>query len=241
MNIKEMHYDFKMKFNKIDSQQFRNLQVPEIDWLLNEAQYLFIKNIAFPRKPSYTKFEQTQRTIDDIKTLVVSKSLNKVNNKADTYALPDNYLFYVDGFVKMTKECCTNDNKGYKGDLIIRRHYTTFDNSPFDKSSFEWRVVNGLFNSDGLWLVKDDSFEVIECTITYIKKPLYMHNAEDFLATGYKRPGIATILTGTQDCELPEHTHSEIVDIAVYLAQITVQDLSSQMASVKIGNFDEIK
>ena len=37
MNIREMHYDFKKKFNKIDSQKNRNLLVPEIDWSLNEA------------------------------------------------------------------------------------------------------------------------------------------------------------------------------------------------------------
>ena len=86
MNIKEMHYDFKMKFNKIDSQQFRNLKIPEIDWLLNKAVSLFVKNIAFPRKPSYTKFEQTQRTIDDIKALVKTQSLTIVSNNPIIYS-----------------------------------------------------------------------------------------------------------------------------------------------------------
>ena len=38
MNISEMHYDFKKKLNKVDSEQNRNLLVPEIDWALNEAQ-----------------------------------------------------------------------------------------------------------------------------------------------------------------------------------------------------------
>jgi hypothetical protein len=38
MTAREMHYDFKQKLNKIDSQKHRNLKVPEIDWKLNEAQ-----------------------------------------------------------------------------------------------------------------------------------------------------------------------------------------------------------
>ena len=50
MSIKRMHYDLKVKLNKVDSQQYRNLLIPEIDWALNEAQNIFIKNIAEPRK-----------------------------------------------------------------------------------------------------------------------------------------------------------------------------------------------
>lgn len=244
MNIKEMHYDFKMKFNKIDSQQFRNLKIPEIDWLLNEAVSLFVKNIAFPRKPSYTKFEQTQRTIDDIKALVKTQSLTIVSNNPIIYSLPEDYQFYVDGYVYMSKDCCIPDNaKGikYVGDLIIRKHYTTFDKSPFDNSSFEWRVVNGIFNEKGLQLYTDGTFEITGVDIVYIKKHPYMHNAEDFGNSGYKRPGTGIILTGTQNCILDEHTHNEIVDLAVMLAQSSIQDLNVQGTMNKIGNFDEIK
>ncbi len=33
MSIKRMHYDIKVKLNKVDSQQYRNLLIPEIQWL----------------------------------------------------------------------------------------------------------------------------------------------------------------------------------------------------------------
>ena len=64
MNISEMHYDFKKKLNKVDSEQNRNLLVPEIDWALNEAQELFIKWISEPRQRSYLGFEKSQRRIE---------------------------------------------------------------------------------------------------------------------------------------------------------------------------------
>ena len=69
MTIKEMHYDLKMKLNKVDSQQNENLLIPEMDWVLREAEGLFIKMIAEPRIKSYLGFEMNQRTIDDIRTL----------------------------------------------------------------------------------------------------------------------------------------------------------------------------
>ena len=53
-----------MKILKIDSQKYRNLIVPEIDWKLNEAQEAFVKIIAEPRLKSQLGFEINQRTID---------------------------------------------------------------------------------------------------------------------------------------------------------------------------------
>ena len=49
MSVKDMHYDFKTKLNKLDSNLYRNLQIPEIDRKLNEAMFIFIKSIAEPR------------------------------------------------------------------------------------------------------------------------------------------------------------------------------------------------
>ena len=38
-----MQYDLKFKLNKIDSSQYKNLRIPEIDWVLNESIELFVK------------------------------------------------------------------------------------------------------------------------------------------------------------------------------------------------------
>ena len=66
MNIKEMQYDLKFKLNKIDSSQYKNLRIPEIDWVLNESIELFVKNIAQPRFSQILGFEINQRNIDDV-------------------------------------------------------------------------------------------------------------------------------------------------------------------------------
>ena len=73
MTVKEMQYDIKFKLNKVDSQQYRNLRIPELDWVINEAYEIFVKSIAEPRTSNYLGFETSQRTIDDIRTIVASK------------------------------------------------------------------------------------------------------------------------------------------------------------------------
>lgn len=209
MTIRDMHYDFKKKLNKVDSQQNRNLLIPEIDWVLNEAQELFVKIVAFPKKYQYLGFEIGQRTIDDIKTIVEPNHCINVNNNIAT--LPTDYWFYVRGEVLMNKGNC----KDIKGSLHIRQHNDDFENSPFDKSSFEWRTVNGVFDKNGIKLFAQD-FTISKLCIDYIKKLSYIHNAEEFRAGQYNLPSGET-LSGSKNCELPEHTHREIVDIAVLI------------------------
>ncbi len=211
MTIKEMHYDFKTKLNKIDSQQYRNLRVPEIDWKLNEAQEIFVKLIAEPRFKNHLGFEVSQRNIDDIRTIVIRDYCSRISN--NVVDLPQDYWFFISAYIIMVRDNCPY----VRARLKIRQHDDEFEESLFTKSSFEWQEVNGVFFQEGIKVFDDDTFRNEEICMNYIKKLNFIHNAEDFASGRYRLPSGA-LLEGTQDCELPSSTHSEIVDIAVNLA-----------------------
>lgn len=232
MNIKEMHYDFKRKFNKVDSQQNRNFLVPEIDQYLNEAEDIFKKTIAQPRFRTKLGFESSQRNIDDIRSIVVTNCHTVQNNLI--YLLPANYQYYVRGRVTLKRVGCSNRI----APLRIKEHDDAFEEDIYSKSSFDWKRMNGLFNSDGIQLHTDGTFTINTVCVTYIRKTQFMHNAEAFRTGGYVLPsGVA--LTGFSDCELPENTHREIVDIAVMLAAGEVQASDFQLKLNKL-NLDQI-
>lgn len=226
-----MHYDFKTKLNKIDSQQYRNLRIPEIDWKLNEAQELFVKMIAKPRLKNNHGFETSQRTIDDIRTIVVKDYCSPIINEVAT--LPDNYWHFVSGQTLMNKGKCI----GAKSTVKIRQHDDEFENSPFDNSSFEWREVNAVFFENGIKFFNDGTFVNTDFCMNYIRKLAYIHNAEDFRSGQYKLPS-GLLLTGSVNCELPEQTHREIVDIAVTLAANELQqpDYQNKLQKLNINN-----
>lgn len=237
MTVQEMHYDFKMKLNKIDSEQYRNLRVPEIDWLLNEAQEFFIKSVAFPRVPNHLGFETSQRTIDDIRTIVVDnkqleKDLINSEDRQKVFVLPTDYMFYISAKVTVSKAQC-----GLKEvRLLIKQHDDKFEESPFDNSSFEWGDINATFDSKGLRVYSDGTFDVENVKLNYIKEPAYIHNASDFKPEGqYKSLKTGLNLTGRQNCELPNQTHREIVDIAVMLAS---SNLDMQNIQIKQGKLN---
>lgn len=227
MTIGEMHYDFKGKFNKLDSNQNRNLRIEEIDWLLNEALELFVKMVAVPRYASQLGFELNQRNTDDIRPLVKPDEAVTVENNIAT--LPEDYWHYRRGVVSMSKGNCT----GVTGRLIIQQHDDMFEESPFNRSSFEWREVNGTFVSGGIKLYVS-GFTVDTLYLTYLRKPLYMHYASGMTGGTYTSLS-GTPLTGSQNCELPDHTHREIVDIAVLLASGQINSPGYEIALNKLS------
>ena len=215
MSIKEMHYDLDIKLNKVDSAQYKHLKVPEKDWILNEAILLYTKNIAQPRFSQVTGFELNQRNIDDIRTLVIdNKPLPLVSNADGTYyvELPQDYLFYVASKVDLKKGKCLK----HEIRCTVRSHGDVFQASPFDNSSFEWEDINITFYEKGIKIYTDKSFQIQNFLLDYVKKPRVVHNAEDFSPQGYRNLK-GELLVGTSDCDLPEHTHSEIVDLAVLM------------------------
>ena len=234
MTIKEMQYDIKFKLNKVDSQQYRNLRIPELDWVINEAYEIFVKSVAEPKTSNYLGFETSQRTIDDIRTIVVNdKNIipTKLDNKTYSATLPQDYMFYISANVVITKKGCSDRI----GRAIVRQHDDRFEISPFDDSSFEWKEVSIRFFDGGIKLFTDGTFEIKEVKLNYIRKHAYIHNAQDFLPTGsYKLPS-GQILTGIQNCELPDQTHREIVDIAVLILTNNLELPSYQLKQAKVN------
>ena len=89
MTIEEMQYEFKRRMNKVDSERKMNFIPQEVDMLLNEAQMFFVRTGAEPRLRNHLGFETTQRTIDDIRTIVVEESVLLQSQSApDSYVLP---------------------------------------------------------------------------------------------------------------------------------------------------------
>lgn len=236
MTVRDMHYDVKKKLNKIDSQQYRNLRIPEIDWSLNEAAELFVKMIAQPRLRNHLGFETSQRTIDDIRSIVVHRDeglpILIVNNLA---SLPEDYWHYLKGRVNMTKDDCPSK----VATLRVRQHDDEFEDDVYASSSYEWKTVNAVFFQDGIKFYTNESFEVNELYMSYIRRMAYIHNAQDFGAGQYNLPG-GQILVGSQDCELPEQTHREIVDIAVLILSGELKDTNGyqlRMEKLKLNQF----
>jgi hypothetical protein len=71
MNIKEIHYQVKLNLDRVDSLANPDLNPAEIDWLVNEAQLIFIKQRMGMNNQKRAGFETSQKRVDDLGNLVV--------------------------------------------------------------------------------------------------------------------------------------------------------------------------
>ena len=228
MTVQEMHYDFKFKYNKVDSQKNRNFQIPEIDWFLNEAEEIFIKTVAFPRFVTKLGFETSTRNLESIQSIVKTEELNISSNFID---LPEDYKFFVKAFAEIKKDTCTK-----KAKFFVAKHNNLNEFSLYENTSFFWQEVYGRFEDNKIKFLEELETEIKKLFLTYIRKTAYIHNAQAFNVLGYELPG-GQALTGTQNCELPENTHREIVDIAVMLASGNLQtsDFNIRMNKLSVN------
>ena len=102
MNVQEMHLAIQQGVDKINSLQADMLLPEEIDLELNKAQMKFIST-KYGRNNLLGKgFEQSQKRIDDLRTLlseyeapVSYKDQLDANTWIDTFRLPNDYMYLV--------------------------------------------------------------------------------------------------------------------------------------------------
>jgi hypothetical protein len=220
MNIKEMHYLFKQRFNKIDSSQNREFKVPEIDSLLNQAQTLIIRNTHQPKNGS-SSIDYNFRNSDDFRSVIVWGYNIQPNNDGVSFTLPLDYQYYLGSTMTTTKngtfnECICN----------VRRAFE-YEKSYFYKSSHEWLEVGIAINNKGIEVTDKEDFNVVSLSLDYVKIPLQMNNSEESEGTvtvsGVTERGYYNFngdpLYQNVNCSLPVTIHDAIVDLSVLLAK----------------------
>lgn len=205
MDIKSMHYEFKLRFNKLDSNDRREYKAPEIDVLLNMAQDTFIKR-HIPYADFNRGIEYNQRSTENLRSLVVNQT-SGVALTGGVASLPNDYLYFLSGFAVIER---AGKNKTVR--VKVYQHDDVLGN--FDEPSFMWNHVPVRFTDSGI-RVEEKGFNVSSLRLNYIRQPKWMHNAEDWQGGQYNYNGVT--YSGTQDCELSDIAHREIVELAVLL------------------------
>lgn len=225
-SVKELHYQFKLNMDRVDSLSNPDFNIAEIDWLLNEAQLIFVKQRMNPSPNSRNKgFEQSQKRIDDLGNLVIKYPLQPgiapANPASGIYEVPlqnlaFQYMYLVSAWVEATvSEGCTK-----KIPLKFMQHddYVLALKDPFNMAGEEFIPYNigraSSGTSEALYIYSP--FPVTSVFIEYIKYPKRVSY------------GIYTYIDGVtypeQTLETPPATHSEIVDIACVLAGLNTQN-----------------
>lgn len=228
MTIEAMHYELKTEVNRLDSNVYRQLRIPEIDWKLNQAQAILINSIANPRQP-VSGFELNQRSRSDLSPIAVDAltiQAQPLSSTQYTVEKPENYLYFTRAYANCVKQGCERKIR-----VWVVQQDDLHEEYPFSKSSFEWEEVNGYSYEGGLKAYTDGSFSIRNIELSYLRQPKYMHLGSYQLPDG-------TPLTGNQDCELGESLHRSIVSLAALIitGNLQIGDYDIKLANFKLTN-----
>lgn len=204
---------------------------------LNEAIDKFYKTRYSGINSKQEGFEQSQKRIDDLRSLVKKVTFtNDITSKDNTYSvtLPIDYVLLLgdnagiqpnDGYI----DPCWELDK--EGEYVIKRNDTiettieTLDRQLHNSLSehllkYSTAKPLRLIQGNEIILFTDGKYKVSEYTITYLSKPNYFDSKN---------------ITNTEYTSLPEHTHIEIVKIAIqlYLATKPMEHYSAYSAEVQ--------
>lgn len=185
-------------------------------------------------------FEQTQKRIDDLRTLIKNKkytegSINKSDRNSYSVELPEDYVLLLGdtaGIQPSNLNECWETNE--RGEYIIK--YTDTLESTIE--TLDRQLGNSLsehklkycqarplklIQDNNVILYTDGNYKISEYQITYLAKPSKIDSSN---------------ITNTEYTDLPEHTHMEIVKMAIqiYLATKPMQHYnaySNEIASME--------
>lgn len=234
MQIADMHTAFKLGLDKTSSLTTTHFETSEIDFWLNSAIQEFVKTRYSGFNPKKESFEQTQKRVDDLRTLVVEEVIDsgdltagtdKPNSYiADLTSLSDTYWFTLGEEVTVNftpfggssaqdfrfgiKECTTDT---YREDI----------DNPFSEHVLHYNEAKPLrlFIGDDVELITDGNYTITKYHIRYLKAPQEVAN-----------PGT--------DSDLPVHTHPELVKSAVNMALENIEQQRYQTHSMELSKIE---
>lgn len=227
MTLIEFHYDFKLKIDKVDSLSKKNFQPNEIDWILNEAIQLFMKQRYGLSNVKQTGFEGIQKRIDDLKSLHIKSPTVEQPAVLPVRQLGDYFEFKISDFsypyyfltrlsLLGSKNDCTKIMRKVKS--IQTDDLNDALENPLYKPNYEWGVAlynfgrtdETLDDESSIYVYTDGTFDIVEIYPEYLKQPNRV-----WIGTYDSLDGLNTVGDPIIECDLPKHTHSEIVDLAV--------------------------
>jgi hypothetical protein len=223
-SIKNAHYKFKNRANKVDGLRNSSFLVPQIDEYIWEGYIIWLEAIC-------EDLEVNQKRRDDIRQLEEKNVELPVVKEDDYYVafLPDNYYRYLESYSVVYTDTCPKK--------VIKNYFVQKDdiyqNDSMYNSSYGFERMNIDLSSNKMYIYSDD-LKIDSVKLTYVRKPLRPGNPEDYV-TGFYNLADGTQAT-QQDIEVDSTFQIEkILDIAVLVAMRDVGntiDFESQLNKI---------
>jgi len=161
----------KQRLNKLDSNDFDNLECWQIVEAFNKAQVEWTRRQLHGINIVKEGDEQSTRRIDDLQVLLTPLKLDpKLEDVYYFDAIPDNYLQWKRLDVYAIKDCC-DEPRRMKTYLVEEANINDLLADVSKKPSFEWAETFVTIENNRLNVYSNNTFEISKVELTYYRQP----------------------------------------------------------------------
>ena len=221
MNNLTLQLKVKQRLNKLDSQDYDNLQCWQIVEAFNKAQVEWVRRQVQGVNVTKTGDEQTKVRIDDLQKLLIEAPIEVMNKGLymETIDLPSNYLFFKRINGHGVKDCCENPMAMTITYLAEEENVPLLLSDDLKKPSFEWGETFCTLVNNRVRIYTNNDFSMHAVKLMYYRTPTFIQ------INGCVDPYTTVQSTADVECEFKD-------DISEILIEAAVNILAGDMESM---------
>ena len=209
MNNSILQLKVKQRLNKLDSNDYDNLEAWQIIEAFNKAQIEWVRRQLHGGNQYREGDEGSKRRIDDLQLLLTQIPLagTQLTMYYETTDLPADYLEYKKVSTDAKSECCPADSMTVY--LVEEANTANLLVDEFRKPSFEWGETFCTIMGNRIKIYHDGLFTIVNPILTYYRKPAYIE------ITGAVNPYTGLVSTVDVICEFKDDITEVLIDETV--------------------------
>jgi hypothetical protein len=179
MTNEALQIKLKQRLNKLDSQDYDNIQSWQIIEAFNKAQVEWCRRNLHGGNLYKEGDEASKRRIDDMQVLLIELPLTGTDMGTyfeSTNFPTDDYLEYKRVSADATSECCP-DPRSMTVYLAEEANVNLILRDPLKNPSYEWGETFCTLIDNEVRIYKDSEFNIVNPVLTYYRRPRYIQFA----------------------------------------------------------------
>jgi hypothetical protein len=179
MNNETLQIKLKQRLNKLDSNDYDNIEKWQMIEAFNKAQVEWPRRQLHGGNPYKEGDEFSKRRIDDLQVLLTELPLT--GTQTDTYFETDNfpltdYLEFKRISAEAKSECCP-DNFPMSVYLSEEANINLNLRDPLKRPDFNWGETFCTLLGNKIRIYRNTDFDIVNPVLTYYRRPIYIEFA----------------------------------------------------------------
>lgn len=209
----------KQRLNKLDSNDYDNIECWQIVEAFNKGQVAWCRRNLHGLNVKQTGDEQSKRRIDDLQIILseVPITLDKKDGYYESVGLPANYFEWKRVSGKAINDCCNDPRRM----VIYLAEEANVDELLRDKNkqpNFDWGETFCTLKDGNLRIYTNNEFDIPDASLSYYRQPRRIE------ITGCSNPYTLQTSTVDVECEFKDDIIELFIDEA---AKILAGDIES--------------